>query len=505
MKSFFIGFILVVSCVQNGFAGCNTDHTLTFKGNQKPEHDEFLYLNKTKYDETVEGYKNTRTQNSGSGKAYECDRYHSSGCEIGDVVNMPKGHVFQGSVINKERKYQCQAGVFNDKWVAVTEDCMCCNSLQFGNIPIGGVYSKNLSKAECSGYEVSDATHGKLFQLRCLQNRNLKCYAVECDAPNMVPDSNGICVAKPNKKDTCTATIKGQRIIVDVGAEYSVELTADECIAAVKSVNVNSVYNPGLDVNGLYHFYCEPGCKQVGCKNGYTFGAGGNCVKNNNKSCRELRAGMSVEAIACCDTGKAADWTGTECKCKNQNTEFKIVNGRGRCEEKSQEPDPVINPPVVPYNNCPDDAYQVGNTCVCNDSNMTYNSLKKICECPKDTTKVGNVCMCNEPNKVLKNGKCEWSDEYLSKLRIDIDSKYSKIKSLTASFEVNKWKNAEGNFNTARLASDSIAGVVLGTAGGIITSKLVKKNQLKKGFEDIQCHIGGQSVADYGDEFTVGW
>jgi len=69
---------------------------------------------------------------------------------------------------------------------------------------------------------------------------------------------------------------------------------------------------------------------------------------------------------------------------------------------------------------------------------------------------------------------------------------------------VSVWKTAEGNFNGARLASDSIAGVVLGTAGGLITSHLVKKGQVKNGFEDIQCTVGGQKVADWGDEFTVG-
>ena len=66
------------------------------------------------------------------------------------------------------------------------------------------------------------------------------------------------------------------------------------------------------------------------------------------------------------------------------------------------------------------------------------------------------------------------------------------------------WKNDEGKFNTARLASDSIAGVVLGTVGGIVTSKIIKKNQIKNGFQDLKCTIGGQAVATYGDEFTVG-
>lgn len=77
-----------------------------------------------------------------------------------------------------------------------------------------------------------------------------------------------------------------------------------------------------------------------------------------------------------------------------------------------------------------------------------------------------------------------------------IGSKFSEKSSV--------WKNDEGKFNTARLASDSIAGVVLGTVGGVITSNIIKKNQIENGFEDLKCTIGGQTVASYGDEFTVG-
>lgn len=66
------------------------------------------------------------------------------------------------------------------------------------------------------------------------------------------------------------------------------------------------------------------------------------------------------------------------------------------------------------------------------------------------------------------------------------------------------WKNKEGKFNTARLVSDATAGVVLGTVGSIITSKIIKKNQVKQGFEDLRCVIGGQDVANWGDEFRVG-
>ena len=105
---------------------------------------------------------------------------------------------------------------------------------------------------------------------------------------------------------------------------------------------------------------------------------------------------------------------------------------------------------------------------------------------------------------IVGGGQLEvYVDTYFN-LTIDIDKIYARLLKLRESLDVSVWRNAEGKFNTARLASDSIAGVVLGTVGGIVTSKLVKKNQLKKGFEDLSCHVGGQRVADYGDSFRMG-
>lgn len=70
--------------------------------------------------------------------------------------------------------------------------------------------------------------------------------------------------------------------------------------------------------------------------------------------------------------------------------------------------------------------------------------------------------------------------------------------------ESSVWKNDEGKFNTARLVSDSVAGIVLGTTGGVVTSVVMKKNQVKHGLENVKCVIGGQDVADYKDVFVVG-
>ena len=89
------------------------------------------------------------------------------------------------------------------------------------------------------------------------------------------------------------------------------------------------------------------------------------------------------------------------------------------------------------------------------------------------------------------------SEEKINKIK-------EKILKIQNNFKTSVWKDKDGNFNKHRLLSDSIAGVVLGTAGGLITSTVMKKVQVKNGYEDISCVINGQSVASYGDEFVVG-
>lgn len=66
------------------------------------------------------------------------------------------------------------------------------------------------------------------------------------------------------------------------------------------------------------------------------------------------------------------------------------------------------------------------------------------------------------------------------------------------------WKNTDGSFNATRLASDLTAGVVLGTVGGVVSGVLIKKSQVDKGFDALNCSVGGQKIADWGDEFRVG-
>ena len=165
-------------------------------------------------------------------------------------------------------------------------------------------------------------------------------------------------------------------------------------------------------------------------------------------------------------------------------------------------------------------AYWNVDKCACSESHKSWNGTTCVepsgyaqCQQISDATwnEVAKQCVCNDSNKVVDSTgtKCEYSEEYKNKRAVanatsSISVATGKLDSIVKTLEVNKWKDAEGNFNTARLASDSIAGVVLGTAGGLITSSVVKKHQVEEGFEDLNCTIGGQTVAGWGDVFSVG-
>lgn len=105
-----------------------------------------------------------------------------------------------------------------------------------------------------------------------------------------------------------------------------------------------------------------------------------------------------------------------------------------------------------------------------------------------------------EYQQILK----QQQDNAAAQSKSAIQSAAGALNAIRSGFKVSVWKDEEGKFNTSRLVSDSVAGVVLGTAGGLITSNVVKKNQVESGFENIQCTVGGQSVANWGDEFVVG-
>ena len=195
------------------------------------------------------------------------------------------------------------------------------------------------------------------------------------------------------------------------------------------------------------------------------------------------------------------------CVAKDCETGWHVKQGFGFCEEDA--------PASTNTQNSAGDWQKPGAATV-SKTTTSQKTQKKTCTDPDnmdancrctivaETTERGGKCVCIDTNKEIKKGRCEYTATYIAEIESELDSKYASLSATIGGFKKNVWRDEDGNFNTARLASDSIAGVVLGTVGGIVTANLVKKAQVKQGFEDIGCYIGGQSVANYGDEFMVG-
>ena len=489
--------ICVVTCLSlvmtNAcFAGCSSPITLGYDGSQRPEDNEFLYPTEYDWNAAVNGYNNARNKNgqtSGDGKGYECDEHNSASCGDGDIVTLQPGHYFKEEKINYKRSYKCDTWG-GDSWEPI-DSMNQCDAGQFGQIPINNKYKSRLTLDQCSGWNVTDKTNGTKFELWCYEGPELLCKAVECK-DNMVPNSKGIC--QPSQQpstDKCTGSYSGHSVELLVGRIHQGHyLSKKECT----EIKAN-----GFDSNGTkFQLDCVAGPKFRCCPTDCVQGKipdTKNCVCRSTgvipgKPCTEKRKGKPV-GVACCnleDAGLATyDAKKDVCTCKDASRTFAIdqSNGTGMC---------VDNTPVKPD---------------CDESTGAHlNEKTNKCECPSAELTLnadGVSCSCVDPDKVYKNGKCVYTEEYLLRIRItQIREIRARLDGIMSGLKVSVWKDEEGNFNTARLASDSIAGVVLGTVGGVVTSVIVKKNQIKKGFEAIQCAIGGQTVANYGDEFVVG-
>ncbi len=270
------------------------------------------------------------------------------------------------------------------------------------------------------------------------------------------------------------------------------------------------------------------------------------CINNNYeynaaaKQCKETEA--SVQARKDADAAKAAQetqaactqsggaWSNNACAC-DKNKNLKTENNICVCISDDFERDALNNCVKTDLaqlrERCAaagnDVAYWENNSCRCRNVDMIWqndrcviNPDKEICDNMVDAKWLGGRCVCNDDDYEYRNGKCVKTDktverEAKAKLTADQNASRGKITTLSTTlkemqegFKVTVWRNEDGTFNTTRLASDSIAAVVLGTTGGLVTSHVVKKNQVNKGFDDIQCTVGGQSVAGWGDEFRVG-
>ena len=479
MKKILVLPLLGIICFMPAqlLAACNSPVTLSFHGNQDPDDDEFLYTSLSAFNATKNGYINTGKKTSGSGHGYECDDYNSGGCGCGAVITLNKGHVFKGSVVNRKVRYQCTCAG-NDYWEVVDDGT--CYAHGFGELKVGQWFSRELTAEECSGYQLTDV-NGSKFKLLCRKGPRLICKAVKCKSGYILNSTAGTCTLSAAAQDLSGITKKLTEI---QHRGENLGQKAEKTTTSTSAQQQTVVYNNKTVV------------QQVTPSNSSTSGK-----------------------QACTDSG--GTWSKKKCSCAPE----KHLTLKGNvCECTAGYSRNTQNNTCVPTDetNCKglgaSFARWENNQCVCLNTRQIYSSVTKNCITNPEATKCDKVadakwtddgkCECIKQGYELKDGKCVKGAALVSSEQKDsrakITSVYKKLNAMSGDFKVSVWKNADGNFNTARLASDSIAAVVLGTTGALVTSNIVKKNQVSGGFEDINCQVGGQTVAGWGDQFSVG-
>lgn len=263
-------------------------------------------------------------------------------------------------------------------------------------------------------------------------------------------------------------------------------------------------------------------CVRAVCKDGWVK-SGGKCITKQ----AQQRAAATTQANKQKCEQSWGTWSGGKCICDASKNLINDTNVSCKCVSDAYERDNTsktckFTSLEVRKQKCEaassSGAVWNGTECECSMPNKVWSGTQCVypdgfeqCQRVQGAMWTGDKCVCKDSTKELDatRTKCVDSEETIRKRKVvaaqsSITSAVGKLENIVDGLDVSKWKTADGDFNTARLASDSIAGVVLGTAGGLITSSVVKKHQVEDGFEDLQCTIGGQTVANWGDEFTVG-
>lgn len=549
-----IVFLLVVcSFVSGGIAPVQAAHscgpvTITYSGNQKPDHDEFLYADEQQYNLSVNGYNNTRKQNSGSGQAYECDRYHTASCTTDDVVTMPAGHYFKGKKINTSKTYKCytidSAGwdqtFFNDVWKEVGTPEKTCSarghSWNVGtSLSVGG---QNYFPSEwCSGFDRTEQDFKlvKSWEVKCLKENTFKCFAHECVGGYRV-DSNGKCV-KDASDDQCTFPDGkkynvGQNIEYDCskapnGANFTANAkTGDKCYVSCLKKKTGGAVVKYWSVKTCPKNYTKvafTSSDQI-----YTTVIPGykRCVQQEQLDfCERLeKKHATPERVLCCKAGSQTKWmdangveqkdslglSGERCVCvdgKGNIDPSKVWNSTtGLCDVKEAQQDEQPESGKMCY-------YTFKGTIDCGNGKRVSRIVNKTLTL-KEVQEKYHSASCEEFQSRYEYDVSELKDladaicnEYGEAVQLDAATKNAirKVNEFFGMSNANRtvWRDTEGKFNATRLASDATAGVVLGTVGGIVSGKVIKKKQLEKGFDVLHCTVGGQKMADYGDTFQV--
>ena len=486
--SLFLGLCLILPNVS--MAACGERH-ISFQGGQKPADNEFLY----QYYGTYVEADNTSGQSFSlkKGIVWECD--DEQGCPGGTWAVMDKLNTFKGKRPGP-KAYWCDSSVAGDAWIqtSVTN----CKDEWDGDAP---KYKWKVVTPVGTGKRAG-TYYGAI-----IKNRPRICHLEPGSASQKQK------ISDCDKYVTCD---KKQHAKTCYKKSDSNKTTCTEAIVE-----------------------CYSGYKLADPISGWTIGKGQqlyrNCVRQSSGATAPAQSTVVVHKNttvvqqvtpsnsstsgkqACVESG--GTWKNKKCSCASEK--YLVLNGNVcECTAGYSRNDQKVCVPTD-ETSCKGLGESVARwenkQCVCVDKRQIYSPDNKKCITNPEVTKcdkvadaqwTGDKCECIKQGYELKDGKCVKGAALVSSEQKDsrtkITSVYKKLNAMSGDFKVSVWKNADGNFNTARLASDSIAAVVLGTTGALVTSNIVKKNQVSGGFEDINCQVGGQTVAGWGDQFSVG-
>lgn len=392
---------------------------------------------------------------------YVCEKNH---CETGDIV-------CSGDL---EKCFACyvagQAGVNflwagDDRWQNVKN---CENDILKKDSHAHKVLWNGTNQKLVFGGDVGEKVISASNFMACIKH--------VCDE-NYV-ESNGVCVSE--KQGGCK----------DSGGEWND--TVGSCICEVTVTNKTD-------------YECE-------CKSGYEW----NDKNDHSKGCYDVAAatqnktnkencestGGEWKSNKCsCDVNKNLMKNGNVCECKSSDYQYDAKQKKCTITDIAKQKEACAKISDATWG-------EASNKCVCRDPMQEPDMDRLVCAYPDgyEACKVKpDVADWIKGGCVCKQSGYTWNGiDCIKGAELEVEELYKDIDGMVSNYKTSKWKDKDGNFNTARLVSDSIAGVVLGTVGSVVTSTVIKKNQIEDGFEDLKCAIGGQTVATWGDEFVVG-
>lgn len=460
-------------------------------GPQRKHHNEFLYENEAVFNE-VPGKKGEHIVTSG--RVWECDNEY---CSDGKEVTLKAGHVFEGVPVKEEKSYICLSNSMDDdRWVE-----QHCGETYISFSGQNADHNEFLYENKDAYQEAKQAKQDGYYSKDKLSGKVYECDNKHCndDTVLIMPANhyfNGV-LQPESKKYICRVGFgDGWKLVEEYAEEQDIETPDDK--PTCKETRKEEVGKACCDIPASKARYDEKE-NTCTCYGSFDFkhdGERGWCEPKKTDDTNEIVCPDGSESGSLTCSGEThvecTFWNGNTCecaKCVNDWKETEVVE-QFSCSahiisQITQWNDECSD--VTKYENILNAINQIH--MYCGQSNGSYQELKDL----YDELVSLNPYQCAVSTHIV-----------ISQATQKINEAVDSLRSYVSDLEVSKWKTADGKFNTARLASDSIAGVVLGTAGGLITSNVVKKHQVEDGFEDLQCVIGGQTVAGWGDEFTVG-